>query len=164
MAGTIYALEEDGLLIYIGATARPEGRQRRQESDYRRVGREVTFHVLEEDPPDGLQAAERRWIADGLSWGWPLENRSAGGEASTLEIPKSDSHRAALSASLMGHPVSAETRSKISETLAGVPLRSEHKAAISTALTGVPRSPFTDAHRAALCAAWDRRRAKIGST
>ena len=152
---TIYALEESGRYIYVGATARRKMREREQGRIF--AGREVTFHVLEEDPPDGLQAAERRWIAYGQAEGWPLENRSAGGEpsrlgvvesaetrakkrASHLGLRSSAEHRASQSAALVGrvpgfggHKHSAEARAKISAGNKGKTVSAETRAKISEA-------------------------------
>jgi hypothetical protein len=138
---TIYALEDpNGYMIYVGATIDP----RRREVDQRRCWPGTTFHVLEEDPPDGLQAAERRWIADGRSWGWPLENRTAGGEPGWVGQHHTD-----------------EARAKIGAAKKGVPKSDSHRAALSIALSGAQP---TDEHRAALALAWtDERRAAFSA-
>lgn len=107
------------------------------------------------------------------------ETRARMSEAARRWYPRpspSAETRAKRSASMMGHIISAETRAKISaanrgrkpviteernrkasETLRRRIWRPEWSLAISAAKTG---KPFTEAHKAALRAAWVRRKAR----
>ena len=170
MTDVIYALEDhDGYLIYVGATRRPAERKREQVGAYRRVGRTITFHVLEEDPPDELQAAERRWIADGRSWGWPLENRTAGGDGcQTVGYHHTDEMRSAQSARQRGVPHTRDRRAAISAAVTGVAHTTPAQLEADAAKRGVPNphpgtgkgTPKSAAHRASMCIAQQKRRAR----
>ncbi len=64
-----------------------------------------------------LGEAERKWIAFGRAEGWPLLNRTLGGEnvvGPTAGVSPSTETRAKLSAALMGRPKSLEHRAAIS--------------------------------------------------
>ena len=133
---TIYALKDPstGEVRYIGKTggklakrlwqhmasaARPDMRQRRLASWIRSLGgARPAIEALETDPPDGPDAAERRWIAVARLCGAGLTNMTDGGDGQSP-----------------GYRPSAEARRKNSESHKGKVLSEETKAKISAALT-----------------------------
>lgn len=158
MTGTIYGLIDANTLElrYVGQTTRPE----RRRTEHLRTWPNLRMIVLEHNPPDGLDKAERRWIEDMKSQGARLLNIANGGSGPTAETrakmsaamkrPEvcaklsaahmgkilSAEHRAKISATLMGHPVSAETRAKLSAVNMGKTHSVETRAKLSAASTG----------------------------
>lgn len=129
--------------------------------------------------PTALHEAERWWIALGRAFGWPLRNRTDGGEGThghqhgpETRAKMSDARRGRvltpetrekISASRRGQPFSAEHRAKLSAIQVGQrrgPLSAETRAKIAAAKTGRPSAPFTSEHRAKLSAAAKAQHAK----
>lgn len=71
---------------------------------------------------------------------------------------------ARISAALVGHTVSDEVRAKLSEAGKGRKQSTAHVEKRASVLRGKKRAPFTDAHRAALRAAWKKRRPSEGGS
>lgn len=112
-----------------------------------------------------MTKAEQRSVRASLTVGGPLAKKLAGieGEARPARVspqkgehalkgkPKSEEHRAAISAALKGKQK-------------GKPKTAAHRAAISAGMKGKPRKPHSDAHRAAISAALRARPGKEAAT
>mgnify|MGYP001568129517 FL=1 len=144
--GDIYGLiDGDTLeLRYIGQTTNID---RRKAVHLRRYPN-FQVVILEHNPPDGLAAAERRWIKAIRTQGTRLLNQRNGGygasiearakmSASTRKYYESPEARAKTSAALMGntntkgHKHTNEARAKMSAAHMGLKLSAETKAKIS---------------------------------
>lgn len=97
--------------------------------------------VLEEfERASDLDWAEKYWIAQARSLGWPLTNLTDGGEGAGH--PVSPETRAKIAAANVGKSVSAETRAKIGAATRGRRASNETRLRISMALIG--RSPSAE--------------------
>lgn len=87
---------------------------------------------------DGVDEAERFWISQFRALGFDLTNATDGGEGTTglKRLPRTEAHRARLSAALKGRQMDAVWREKL-----------------GAALRGKPKKPFTPEHRANISAA-----------
>ena len=151
---TIYVLKDPttGEARYVGKTGgplstrlwqhmasakRPDMKQRRLASWIRSLGgRRPAIEALEADPPDGANAAERRWIALARWCGARLTNMTDGGDGQSPGYSPSAETRVKVSASLRGRPVSAETRAKLSASNTGHQVAGETRRKIGDANRG----------------------------
>ena len=157
-----------GELLYVGRSSEPE---RRFKDHKRRFGENIRLHVHQviEDLDEAMRA-EIRAIADY----WPIHNRGFVSTRGMIGKKHSAETRAQISASKMGHTVSAEVREKLRRANLGATHTLEAREKIAEASRARPRTPETaekisralkgkplsDAHRAKLRAAWERRRAQ----
>lgn len=149
----IYALVNKlGEVMYVGGTKR-DGHLRLKEhlaaaeagvTSYlydwlRSPSAQPQLVILETNPPDGLDDAERRWIADFRSKGAMLCNLTDGGVAGYTH---SEESRAKLSKAFTGRRLSQKTRKKLSEIAKHrEPASPETRAKISAANKGRKPSP-----------------------
>lgn len=84
---------------------------------------------------DGLNDAERWWIAYGRASGWHLANHTEGGEGMRGYRPTPQS-RASRSKALANRYFSPEHKAKISAAKVGVPKSPEHRAKLADAQRG----------------------------
>jgi hypothetical protein len=135
-----------------GATAE-KARSRRLTAWIKSVRPDLPGLIVLETDPDGLNEAEKRWIAWARANGYRLVNMTDGGDGQSRSYVPSAEARAKVSASLKGrvktdlerqhisealkgHPVSDETKAKIAAGHKGKPLSDEHKQAIGRGVTG----------------------------
>ncbi len=90
--------------------------------------------ILERDPPGGLDAAERAWIAHLLAMGCRLCNMTPGGEGQPLGYQPTEE----TLAKLRSYRHSPETRKKLSEAARGRVKSPETRAKMAAAATGRP--------------------------
>ncbi len=109
--------------------------------------------VLEEvTSSEELSDREIAWIAEGRRLGWPLLNRTPGGEGVPLGFRFSKERNKRISASCLGRVHSPETRAKISATKTGVKRSPEAVERSASKLRGVRRSPRPPEVRAKIAA------------
>jgi hypothetical protein len=152
----IYALfDKDNQIRWVGKSVQMRGRFNRHKQDRPWV---IRYEVLELANDQNWIQREMFWIAHGRKVGWPLENKSAGGEGSHGYTPSdlwrqrmsrimrgrkySPEHCAALKAAWVerkarGWHFSPETLKKLSLAHKGIKLTPEHRQNLSVAKTGV---------------------------
>lgn len=100
---------------------------------------------------DALNATEMWWILHGNIAGWPLRNRTDGGEGARGMVV-TDEHRANMSKGMRGvkrDPFSDEHRANMSKSMRGKKKSAEHIAKTAAAMRGRKASPEHVAKRVA---------------
>jgi hypothetical protein len=130
MPGTIYALRQGSEIRYVGKTTGDITLRLRQHlqaaargahtyvARWLRSAKDVEVVVLECDPPGGLDAAERAWIAHLRDIGCQLTNLTDGGDGMVPgELAREAGRKGGIA--LRGKPKSPEHRAKIAAALRG---------------------------------------------
>lgn len=109
------------------------------------------LHCYDGRDVDALNAAEMWWIVHGNIAGWPLTNRTDGGEGARGMVI-TETHRANMSKAAKGRPkapFSDEHKARISASSKGKKKSAEHIAKMAATLTGKKQSPESIAKRSA---------------
>lgn len=115
------------------------------------------LHCWTGDDICALDAAEMRWIQHGRDAGWPLTNRTHGGDG-LRGFPRTAEHNAKIGVSRIGnqyakgHVPTEEHRAKISAALKAYTRTPEHNAKIGRGNRGKPK--HTEEHKQALRERW----------